>query len=149
MSVVANITSPEASKKFPNSDVQAILHILCQNLTDSGEKPAAEPHEELGNAIVMQFAQQDIDPEAYPPSSDGGEDGFHGWDEGRSLAELSGPRGFMAVIANQITGDEMCCCHCPKWTSWIQMTSTCMLLLMRDAIAPVIALNGDRCAMRS
>ena len=85
--------------------MQAILNILCQNLIDSGEKSAAELHEELDDAIVMHFAQQDIDPEAYPASSDGGEGGFHGWDESMSLAELSGPRGFMAVTANQITGD--------------------------------------------
>ena len=126
LSVVANITSPEASNRFPNSDVQATLHILCQNLIDPGEKSAAELHEELDNAIIMHFAQQDIDPEVYPPSSDGGEDGFHGWDR----------------------SPGMCCCHCPKWTSWIQMTRKFMLLL-RDVIAPVIALNVERCAMRS
>ena len=91
----------------PNSDVQAILHIWCQNLIDSGETSAAERHEELDDAIVMHFAQQDIDPEAYPPSLDVGEDGFHGWDAGMSLAELSGPRGFMAVTATQITGDVL------------------------------------------
>lgn len=56
--------------------MQAILHILCQNLIDSGGRSAAELHEELDNAIVMHFAQQDIDPEAYPPSSDGGEMDF-------------------------------------------------------------------------
>lgn len=59
MSVVADITSPEASNMFPNPYVQAILHILCQNLIDSGEKSAAELHEEPDDAIVMHFAQQD------------------------------------------------------------------------------------------
>ena len=77
---------------------QAIL-----NLIDSGEKSPGKLHEELDNACTL--PNQDIDPEAYPPSSDGGEDGFHGWDEG--LAELSGPRGFMAVTANQITRDVL------------------------------------------
>ena len=146
LSVVANITSPEASNRFPNSDVQAILHILCQNLIDSGEKSAAELHEELDNAIVMHFAQQDIDPEAYPQSSDGGEDGFHGWDEGMNLAELAGP-SFMAVTANQITGDVLL--SLPEVDIMDPNDPNIYDALDRDLIAPVLALNGERCAMRS
>lgn len=70
--MVENITSPEASNRFPSSDVQATLPVPCQNLIGSGKKSAAELHEEFGQAISSHFAQQDVDPEAYPASLNGG-----------------------------------------------------------------------------
>ena len=95
LAVVENITSPEAQNRIAYYDVQAILSLLNQNLTDAGDKTPAEMHEELDNAIMMHFAMQD--PEAHPPDSDGPDDGYPDGDTGMSLAELTQPRAWMAL----------------------------------------------------
>ena len=93
----------------------------------------------------MHFAQQDIDPEAYPPSSDGGEDGFHSWDEGMSLAELSGPRG--CVTANQIMGDVLL--SLPEVDTMDPDDTTIYAALDEGCSSTCHSAEWERCAMRS
>ncbi|CAK9105287.1 unnamed protein product [Durusdinium trenchii] len=86
-----------------SAEVQAVLAVLTQSLLDSGPKSPADLHRELDDAIIEVMTEQD--PDAFPPDSD--EPDWAPVDEGAplSLADLSGPRGFMAARSDPDTGD--------------------------------------------
>lgn len=104
LQVVTNLTGDGAGDRMSSAEIQAVLAVFTQSLLDSGPKSPANLHKELDDAIIEVMAVQD--PEAYPPDSDDPED-WAQLDEGAALtlAELTGPRGFMAVRANPDTGD--------------------------------------------
>lgn len=103
LQVVTSLTGDGANDRMSSAEVQAVLAALTQSLLDSGPKSPADLHWELDDAIIEVMTEQD--PDAFPPDSD--EPDWAPVDEGAplSLADLSGPRGFMAVRSDPDTGD--------------------------------------------
>ena len=103
LQVVTNLTSPEATQRMTNAEVQAALATLSQNLLDAGPQSPAELHKALDDAMIEIMVQQDSD--AFPPDSDDPDGAPMYGGPPLTLADLSGPRGFMAAQSNPDTGD--------------------------------------------
>ena len=99
LEVASHVTDPRSSAyKYPSEEIQSILNLLGQNLSDQGDLTVADLHGELAQAIDMHNALMDQDQMQMGVDSDD-PDGYPGWDPV--------PNAYMAVSTDQATGVVM------------------------------------------